>query len=180
MRISILVSPAECAAETISVTSSKISRYARSCGAGIARKVTRKIWLSPAPISAIGGTTISSSESAYTSAPSDWLHAKVCVWKLTAWSAELAIVIDVIRRSGDISTSTGEIVCACATLLHKPSIADALTTATKTTPNLITAGDRIPDFSTKLSPQGGRQWYRRQPSATQSSQRVPGRTKPLH
>src|ERR1700736_1075053 len=48
-----------------------------------------------------------------------------------------------MRRSGDSSTSTGEIVIAWA-LLHIPSVADALTAATRATPNLTTAWDRIP------------------------------------
>src|ERR1700730_2023179 len=47
-----------------------------------------------------------------------------------------------MRRSDDSSTSTGEIVSACA-VLHRPSIADALTTLARTTPNLTTAWDRI-------------------------------------
>src|ERR1700722_793203 len=47
------------------------------------------------------------------------------------WSAGLERVIDVIRRSGDNSTSTGEIVNACATVLHNPSTTAGLTKPTR-------------------------------------------------
>src|ERR1700722_6407046 len=56
------------------------------------------------------------------------------------------MVIDVIRRSGDNSTSTGEIVNACVTLLHNPSTTAALSKPTRATAHLITAFGRMPDL----------------------------------